>query len=61
MKMRELPGVLRCRPRGRDALGGPVSESAAFFRLVPLGGDLESWCLHASTDVLLGTRHVLRG
>ena len=29
--MRERTDVLRCRPRERDAVGGPVSASAAFF------------------------------
>ena len=46
--LRELPAILRCRPRGRDALDGTVNESAAFFRLVPLGevsdtGVLQQW------------------
>ena len=41
MKLRELPDVLRCRLRERDALGGQVTESAAFFRLVIFGEDFE--------------------
>ena len=31
MNLRELLEVLRCRPRERDALGGTVTESAAFI------------------------------
>ena len=42
MKLRELPKALRCRLRERDALGGPVTESAAFFRLVLFGGDFRA-------------------
>ena len=31
MKLREHPDLVRCRPRERDAPGGIVAESAAFF------------------------------
>ena len=44
MKLRELLDELRCRPRERDALGGPMAESAAMFRLVALGSDFKHWC-----------------
>ena len=37
--LRELPDVLRYRYRESDALGGTVTESAAFIRLVPFGGN----------------------
>ena len=30
-KLNELPDILVCRPRERDALGGIVTEYAAFF------------------------------
>ena len=46
MKLRELRYVLRCRPRGRDALGGIAPKPPRFFRLLQ--------CLSAgisSTDV----------
>ena len=33
--------VLRCLLRERGALGGTVTESAAFFRLVLFGGDFK--------------------
>ena len=48
MKMHELLDVLRCRSRERGALGGTLTESAAFFRLVLFGGDLDfdHQCLH---------------
>ena len=41
LKLRELHDVLRCRPRGRDALGGTVSKSIAFLRVVLFGGDFD--------------------
>ena len=41
MKLRELRDVLHGRPRGRDALGGVVAESAAFFSYSDFGGDFE--------------------
>ena len=46
MELRELPDVLRYRPRERDALRGNVTESAAFFRRVLFDGDFEHYCLH---------------
>ena len=41
MELRELPDILRCRLRELGALDGPVTEPAAFFRLVLFGGDFE--------------------
>ena len=45
MQLHELRAVFRCRPRERDALGGTANEPAAFFRLVPIGEELENSCL----------------
>ena len=38
MKLNELPGAVRCRPRELDALGGIVTEFAAFFSTSALQG-----------------------
>ena len=51
IKFRELPDVLRCRPRVRDALGGPVTESAAFSRLVLLSGGFEHRFPHEAAAI----------
>ena len=41
MELRELPDVLRCRLRERDALDEFVAEFAVFVRLVFFGGVFE--------------------
>ena len=41
MKLRELPDVLRCRPRECDVLGETDTETAALFGLVLFDGYFE--------------------